>query len=103
MVRPHPSKNTYIYGSYLYRHTDIHIHKRFEVRPWILESKAVIHNSCTTGVEAALLNTPVIAYVPHESKRLETPNEVSVRCTTAADVFDTIDHYVERESVHPRY
>jgi surface carbohydrate biosynthesis protein len=97
IVRPHPSENPYIYRNCFYVHENIHIDKRFEVRPWILGSQAVIHNSCTTGVEAALLNTPVIAYVPNGWERLETPNEVSVRCTTAADVFDVINHHGERQ------
>jgi surface carbohydrate biosynthesis protein len=94
VVRPHPSENPMIYKNSFYYHQNVHVDKRFEARPWIIGSEAVIHNSCTTGITAALLNTPVISYVPNGWETSETPNNISERCTEMTEVFDTIRFYM---------
>jgi hypothetical protein len=70
------------------------VEERFEVRPWIVAAKTVIHNSCTTGVTSALLDTPVIAYVPDGLEASSLPNEVSDRCDTVSEVHSTIQEYL---------
>ena len=35
-----------------------------DVVPWLSGADAVIHNSCTTGLQAYLLGKPVISYMP---------------------------------------
>jgi hypothetical protein len=41
------------------------------VRSWILAASAVIHNSCTTGIESALMGTPAIALCPVTNEELD--------------------------------
>jgi hypothetical protein len=47
--------------------------------PWLLGARAMIHNSCTTGVEAAAMGVPAIAYRPLVAEGLDLvlPNAVS--------------------------
>jgi hypothetical protein len=47
--------------------------------PWLLAADALIHNSCTTGIESALLGRPTFAYMPLRDTAVECslPNQVS--------------------------
>jgi len=49
------------------------------VTPWLLAAGVIVHNSCTTGVEAYQLGNLAIAYQPVTSKRFEIslPNKLS--------------------------
>jgi hypothetical protein len=63
-----------------------------DVLPWIRGAKAVIHNSCTTGIESALIGTPVISYRPIVNKEYdhELPNTVSKEVFDYEDLYKTI-------------
>lgn len=97
IVRPHPGEKSEFYENSLYAYDNVHVEERFEVRPWIVAAEAVVHNSCTTGVTSALLDTPVIAYVPDGLEASSLPNEVSDRCETVVEVHNTIQEYLSRE------
>jgi len=79
VVRPHPSEN---HDAWRRETADLgNVTVAFEgsVIPWIAGSDALIHNSCTTGVEAYLLGKPVIAYQPATDEVLDShlPNALS--------------------------
>ena len=63
------------------------------VLPWILASDVLIHNSCTTGLEAYLLGRPVVAYCPVTSEVFDSvlPNAVSIRTTTADELMGMLE------------
>lgn len=84
VVRPHPSEGHDVYEALAEVEESIVVEHRGDVRPWILASDATIHNSCTTGIESALLNVPVFAYRPATNERWdsELPNVVSTQVYT---------------------
>lgn len=90
IVRPHPNVSTDFYQNAFYSYDNIHVDKQGVVRPWIIAADVVIHNSCTTGVTSALLDTPVIAYMPEGMGIRTVPNEVSHKCSTKSEVFEYI-------------
>ncbi len=92
IVRPHPSENHESWKDLLINYSNIHILYEGELTPWIIAAKAVIHNSCTTGVEAALLGLKAIAYVPLNEPEFECdlPNRVSASVTTENEVIELI-------------
>lgn len=80
VIRPHPSEDLQRYRSRFKDLDSVFVKHHGDVRSWIYASDAVIHNSCTTGIEAALMRTPVISYRPVKSAAydLELPNVVSI-------------------------
>ena len=62
VVRPHPTENHEIYRNIATQCTRVRVTNEGNVVPWILASKAVIHNGCTTGVEAYIMGVPAISY-----------------------------------------
>jgi len=90
IVRPHPIEDPSLYQRLLFPYENVYIKKGGEVRPWILASDAVIHNSCTTGVTSALLETPVFAYTPQDITLSSIPNEVSNTCHTQSELIEKV-------------
>jgi surface carbohydrate biosynthesis protein len=101
VVRPHPSENHDTWKELMKDYPNIKVIYEGELTPWIIAAKAVIHNSCTTGVEAALLNIKSIAYVPIDEPEfeMELPNSVSEAVSTENDVINLINQFPEYQEV----
>jgi len=79
VVRPHPAENHEVWKKISEKTDRTRVIHEGNVIEWILAADAVIHSNCSTGVEAFLSDTPVIAFRPFISGRFETylPNIVS--------------------------
>jgi surface carbohydrate biosynthesis protein len=64
VLRPHPSEDHDMYRRAFAGITNVHVHHRGPVSPWLKACAVLVHNVCTTGVEAALMGRPVLAYCP---------------------------------------
>jgi surface carbohydrate biosynthesis protein len=100
VVRPHPSENHETYRKAFMPYPGVHVRHEGNVIPWLLASDVLIHNGCTTGVEAALLDRNVLAYCPYRSEQYDIhfPNEISVQCDTSEDVISEIRRMTKSES-----
>jgi surface carbohydrate biosynthesis protein len=85
VVRPHPSESHEIYNEIAAQCKQVRVTNEDNVIPWILASKAVIHNGCTTGVEAYVMGVPVLAYRAtvneyYDNRFFHLPNLLSHQC-----------------------
>jgi surface carbohydrate biosynthesis protein len=62
VVRPHPTENPYIYHHIAAQCERVQVTNEGNVVPWLVATRALIHNSCTTGVEAYAMGVPAISY-----------------------------------------
>lgn len=90
VLRPHPSENHESWRSIAKGLENVHVVYERQSIPWIMAASAVIHNNCTTGLEAALLGRPVFAYRPVRSADYDSflPNRVSVEVETFDQLVD---------------
>lgn len=88
VLRPHPSENDDTWTAALSGVRNVHVERNGSVVPWLVGADALVHNSCTTGIEAHLAGTNVIAYQPIADERFDwsLPNDVSTRVTSLADL-----------------
>jgi surface carbohydrate biosynthesis protein len=79
VIRPHPSESHTAWRAATAGHANVQVLHEGNIIPWLLGADAVIHNGCTTGIEAYVLGTPVFAYRPVSDERfdLELPNNLS--------------------------
>ncbi len=85
VVRPHPTENQEIYRNIAARCGRVRVTNEGNVVPWLMATQAVIHNGCTTGVEAYAMGVPAISYraVVNESYDYgfyRLPNLLSYQC-----------------------
>ena len=97
VVRPHPVENPTIWNQIAARHTNVHALNEGNVLPWLLASKLLIQNGCTTGVEAFVLGVPSIAYQSAVSEQFDAdlPNALSTRVFDLDQLHTQIDAALE--------
>ncbi|WP_162175134.1 surface carbohydrate biosynthesis protein [Fodinicurvata fenggangensis] len=92
VIRPHPSERISIWTDEIKQKSNVHVVFKGSITPWIRAAKALIHNGCTTGVEAYAIGVPPIAYVPFESVvNRKVPNALSTVTHNKYDVLKIID------------
>jgi surface carbohydrate biosynthesis protein len=92
VVRPHPSEDHDTWRRRLaHCPTALVVHEG-PVIPWLLATRALIHNGCTTGIEATLLGRPVFAYQPIRDPAVESPlpDLVSMPVPTLDELVDRV-------------
>ena len=92
VIRPHPIENHSPYEKLASKLKNVKVEHSKNVIPWLRAAHTVIHNGCTTGIEAYLCGNPAIAYTPVTSERFgdALPNKLSNCCTTENEVIETI-------------
>jgi surface carbohydrate biosynthesis protein len=85
VVRPHPTENQTIYRQIASRCRHVEVTNEGNVVPWLLGAKVLIHNGCTTGVEAFVMGIPSISYRAVTDERYDDgffrlPNRLSLPC-----------------------
>jgi surface carbohydrate biosynthesis protein len=85
VIRPHPSERKETWREATAGCPNVQVLYEGNVIPWLLGSEVVVHNGCTTGLEAYLLEKPVISYQPVSSEQFDLylPNGIS---TPAEDI-----------------
>lgn len=91
IVRPHPVEKLSEWERRLASLDNVHVVFEGGVTQWARGASAIIHNGCTTGIEARFSGVPTLAYVPFESPiNREVPNAVSIQCHTPEAIEDTL-------------
>ena len=96
VVRPHPSENINVWKNKTKNYSNnIKIIRSGNIIPWLMASKLVIHNGCTTAIEGTLLDKTVISYRPNKNQNVETylPNAVGISIESKEDVVDFIKKF----------
>ena len=62
VVRPHPTESHEVYNKIASQFERVHVTNEGNVVPWLMATKSLIHNGCTTGVEAYMMGVPAISY-----------------------------------------
>jgi surface carbohydrate biosynthesis protein len=85
VVRPHPVENQEVYQKIAAKCDRVEVINQGNVVPWLIAAKALVHNGCTTGVEAYALGVPTLSYRQsideyYDDAYHRLPNLVSHQC-----------------------
>lgn len=95
IIRPHPTERHDVYRDIADRCSRVHVTNEGNVVPWILATRVVLHNGCTTGVEAFVMGVPAISYRESVNEKYDNgfyqlPNAVSHQCFNFEQMQDMI-------------
>lgn len=92
VVRPHPSESHEPWLHAALACPNVHVIHDGNVVPWLIAADTLIQNGCTTGLEAHILGTPTIAYMPVTSEPfdLHLPNDLSHRASDVAGLVKLV-------------
>ena len=71
VLRPHPIEKPEIWKSLIGEFNNIVVTNSGSITPWIRQCLAVIHNGCTTAIEAVKSGVPLLTYAPIEDLNSE--------------------------------
>lgn len=96
VLRPHPSENQDAWRQSLPKDERIFVIHEGNIIPWLMAAEVMVHNSCTTGIEAYLLDRPVISYRPIEDKTVESylPNALSFEELTLDGLLNRVEQFL---------
>ncbi len=102
IIRPHPAEDPSFYQTLFGDLPNVKIISHGDVRSWIRNSKLLIHNGCTTAIQADIAEKKVITYIPEGSidyERPGLPNSVGTICSNFSEVLSLINnsHYEPRK------
>lgn len=102
IIRPHPSENNTTYEEAFQRCDHVHIEDTGDVRNWIAGASVTVHHDCTTGIESALMGTPVVSYRPIQNKEYEAelPQVVSKQALTLENLTEYISKSLNRDKYY---
>lgn len=93
VFRPHPVENIEAWKVYLEGIPNVHVIREGSITAWVKNAFAVMHNGCTTALEATVSGKPVVTYLPFDQEYArELPNELGV----CAKSLDRLSHTVHQ-------
>lgn len=100
VIRPHPSEDPRPWLDAARGLPNVRVCRDGNVIPWIMGSAALMHNGCTTALEARLLGQRVICYRPMESEKfdIDLPNRLGVSAIDISGVVALIEKATRSES-----
>jgi len=96
IVRPHPTENHEVYRKISATCERVRVINEGSVVPWLLAAKVLVHNGCTTGVEAYAMRVPAITYRKSVNEYYDNgfyrlPNLLSHQCFNFEELRLTMD------------
>ena len=87
VLRPHPLENVDAWKIYLKGIPNVHVIREGSITPWVNCAFAIMHNSCTTALEASVSKKPIITYLPFQQNfAWEIPNELGYKVNSLEDL-----------------
>jgi surface carbohydrate biosynthesis protein len=102
VVRPHPSENHQVYREIASRCERVRVINEGNVVPWLRAAKALVHNGCTTAIEAYLMCVPAVSYQATVNEYYDCgfyrlPHFLSHQCFNYDDLLMTLGKILSGE------
>jgi surface carbohydrate biosynthesis protein len=100
IVRPHPTESHEVYRRIAARCRRVKVTNEGNVVPWLLSARALIHNGCTTGVEAFEMRVPSLSYRSSVNETYDAgfyrlPNALSYNCFSFEALRETLQRILD--------
>jgi surface carbohydrate biosynthesis protein len=100
VIRPHPTESHAAYQQIAAGCTRVRVTNQGNVVPWLLCADALIHNGCTTGVEAFVVRVPAVSYRAtindvYDNGFFRLPNTLSHQCFSFEELCRTLRRILE--------
>lgn len=104
IFRPHPAENIEAWKVFLKGIPNLHVIREGSIAEWINKSFALLHNGCTSAIEATILGKQVITYMPFklEHYTCEVPNSLGIQVKTleelSINIKNSYNNFLENKS-----
>ena len=97
VVRPHPVESIDAWHKLVGELPNVIIKREGTISGWIRNASVLIHNGCTSALEAFVSGLPRIAYrpIPHEKER-EIPNKISIQAFDLMELKEIVHNILTK-------
>jgi len=106
ILRPHLNENIEAWKIYLEDIPNVHVVRKGSINAWVNHAFAVMHNGCTTALEATVSRKPILTYIPFQQEyarelandlgyRVESPYELLTKVNA---IFKTLQDNSQKKS-----
>tara|TARA_Y100000389_G_scaffold169171_1_gene175241 strand:+ start:2154 stop:3524 length:1371 start_codon:yes stop_codon:yes gene_type:complete len=100
VLRPHPAEDIEAWKIILSDIPNVHVIRDGPIDAWVKNSFAVMHNSCTTALEATISNKPVVTYVlPGQKYSPQLANELGYRVKSLEELLNKINTIFDSSTI----
>ncbi len=99
IIRPHPAEDATHWNNLSKKYKNLVVQGKGDIASWIIGSEAVVHSSCTTGMEAFILDTPVLSFLPYTDHEYSTQisNYVSKVSSNSNGILDSLNQVLQKK------
>lgn len=98
IVRPHPVESLEGWSKIIGEFPNIFVNREGTISRWIRHSKMIIHNGCTSALEATISGVPRVAYRPFPSDlERDIPNSLSVNAFSLDELKKIVSNLLENK------
>ena len=96
VLRPHPAENIDAWKFFLKDIPNVYVIHKDSISAWVNNAFAVMHNGCTTALEATISGKPVVTYVPFQQKYCnDLPNRLGHIVNSTKDLANKVNFLFE--------
>ena len=93
VLRPHPTENIEAWKISLENIPNVYVIREGSITFWVNNAFAVMHNGCTTAIEATFSKKPVITYLPfNQLFERKLANELGHRVKTLDQLLEKVNY-----------
>lgn len=98
VVRPHPAESHEPWLKISKEHKNVHVVQEGNIINWLKACQVVLHNGCTTAIEASILGIPAVSYQPIRDRRFdpELPNKLSLTIDNQKALVDLLSQILKK-------
>jgi hypothetical protein len=92
VLRPHPVESEKTWKQLIGNYENILVSNSGSVSAWLRQCTALIHNGCTTAMEAAMSGVPILTYTPIEDQKAEFyfPNRLGKKISDLQSLVENV-------------
>ena len=98
ILRPHPAEDVKIYSKLLSDIANVIIvNDKSSIEPWLRQCKVLIHNGCSTAIQAAVAEKKIISFLPETQQDNFSPGLPNTIGFLARNIDDVLNHLGEKD------
>ncbi|MFA6159986.1 MAG: surface carbohydrate biosynthesis protein [Parcubacteria group bacterium] len=101
IIRPHPSEKYDVWEKIAQTFSNVFVVHSSNAVPWIMAADVLVHNGCTTAVEAFILGTEAISYRPFiiEEQETEFSNKISLEAFSLKELMEMVEKKINNSII----
>jgi len=95
VLRPHQNEDVESWKIFLEGVPNVYVYRKGSITGWINNSFAVMHNGCTTALEATVSKKPLLTYIPNKQNLFgnNLPNKLGYKIKTKNQLLSKVNYF----------